>query len=159
MTQDATYASKVDWWLGLLLAVMVVAAIVSLVGGVRLFVIGQTEEGWWLAGTGALALALLGFLVWPVRYTLTEDQLVIRFGVFRSRLDLRRITGAEPSRNPLSSPALSLDRLKISYSGGFGYTLISPVNKDGFMRDLNDRCTWLVYRDGRVVSEIDDRPP
>jgi len=158
MSRDTVYPSKVDWWLGVLLVAMAAAALVSFVLGARLLVVGQTEEGWWLTGTGALAMALLGFLVWPVRYTLTRDQLIIRFGVFRSRLELSSITGARPSHNPLSSPALSLDRLKISHTGSVGFTLISPADREGFMRDLATRCNGLVYRDGRVVADSDARP-
>lgn len=40
-----------------------------------------------------------------------------------------------PTRGPLSSPALSLDRLRIEY-GKRGVVLISPREKEAFVRAL-----------------------
>ena len=42
-----------------------------------------------------------------------------------------------PTRDPLSSPALSLDRLKVSY-GPKKHVLISPANKAGFLSAIDN---------------------
>lgn len=41
-----------------------------------------------------------------------------------------------PSRNPLSSPALSIDRLKIQF-GKRKFVLVSPEDKAGFIRAVD----------------------
>jgi hypothetical protein len=43
-----------------------------------------------------------------------------------------------PTRNPLSSPALSLDRLRIEYGQGRAI-MISPADKGPFLRALEER--------------------
>jgi hypothetical protein len=40
-----------------------------------------------------------------------------------------------PTRNPLLSPALSMDRLKVSY-GKCKSILMSPADKEGFLRAI-----------------------
>ena len=153
MDDDRVFRSKVDWWLALVLIGLVVMSLVYLVLGTRMLAGGNpTGDAWWFIGPALGMLALFGLLVWPVRYVLTSQHLIIRFGVARSRIELCTITGVVPSRNPLSSPALSLDRLKVSFTGGFGFTLISPTDKHAFMRDLVERCDGLEYRDGKVVQ-------
>ena len=42
-----------------------------------------------------------------------------------------------PTRNPLSSPALSLDRLRIDYGSGRSI-MVSPEDKDKFIGDIED---------------------
>lgn len=37
------------------------------------------------------------------------------------------------TKNPLSSPALSIDRIEITYDSGFGMVLVSPKNKQKFI--------------------------
>lgn len=155
MRDVSEYKSKVDWWIALLLLFMLAMGIASLPLGIWYVVGGRAGEGWTFLGTAGLTFALFGLLVWPVRYTLTADTLIIRYGVVRSRVKLEIITGVEPSRNPLSSPALSLDRLKVSHAGKLGMTLISPEDKVQFMTDLADRCDHLEYTDGMVQSAPD----
>jgi hypothetical protein len=56
-----------------------------------------------------------------------------------------------PTRNPLSSPALSLDRLHIRYGGSRMGIMISPVNKAVFLQDLAARVDGLEFESDRVV--------
>ncbi len=72
-------------------------------------------------------------------------------------MKLETITAVELSHNPLSAPALSLDRLKISHTGGLGMGLISPVDPSRFMQDLADRCDHLSYADGKVLASGEGR--
>lgn len=138
-----TYRSKVDWWMALLLAAV---PAISLVVAVALQVSddsGAAIIGWLtLAGVVVLYVAL----VWPIEYTLEPDNLVIRFGLVRSRLPYRSIRAVEPSRNPLAAQALSMDRLAIRTEKGLP-TLISPMDRDRFLGDLVSRTPQLV-RDG-----------
>ena len=53
--------------------------------------------------------------------------------VAKWKIPVADIVGVTPSRNPLSSPALSMDRLNISY-GKRKFILVSPEDKAGFIR-------------------------
>lgn len=153
MSASSEYKSKVDWWLGILLVVLFLAGPVSILVGVYMMASGQPGNGvdWSLLATGVLIVLTFAGLVWPVRYTLTEDSLLIRNGFLRSRYLYADITGAIPSRNLLSSPALSIDRIKVTCTTGIGFVLISPEDKDKFLQDLANRAQGLSYTNGAVV--------
>jgi len=74
-------------------------------------------------------------------YTLDADSLRIRASFFRWRVPLAAIVSIEPTRNPLSSPACSLDRLLIRYGGK--RIMISPLDQAGFLRALHHRAPHL----------------
>jgi len=82
-------------------------------------------------GAGLPLWVLLG-----TRYELTPGRLRIRCGPFRWTTPLNEIRAVEPTRNPLSSPALSLvDRLRIDYGRGSS-VMISPRDKARFLAEL-----------------------
>jgi Bacterial PH domain len=129
-----TYKSKIDTWLLMLLV------------GTDIFVLVIV---WSVASLGAMSIpvALVTLLpatmlpLWilvATRYDLTDDFLLIRSGPFRWRVAIADITSVAPTRNPLSSPALSLDRLRIDYGQGRAI-MISPSNRDDFVRALEAR--------------------
>lgn len=130
------YRSKVDRWVGVLLVVPPIAsgvALVSLAAAGRLGLAG-------LIGPAFVALLYVG-LVFPIRYGLGPQVLVVRFGLVRRRIPLDAIRAVEPTNSPLSSPALSLDRLRIVFGDGLaGTVMISPDNRDAFLADLLARC-------------------
>jgi membrane protein YdbS with pleckstrin-like domain len=82
-------------------------------------------------------LLLLFSIFTRTHYTIAHGELRVVSGPFRRTVPLAEITSIEPSRNPLSSPALSLDRLKVSY-GDNKYILISPADKTGFLSAVED---------------------
>lgn len=116
------YKSKVG--VGLLLFVLVAFGI----GGYYLVMDWQ-----WVAGLihfGVLALIL--YLFFSISYVITGRELLINYGAFyQKKIMIDTITAIKATRNPLSSPAASLDRLEISY--GTGFILVSPKNKQGFV--------------------------
>ena len=75
-------------------------------------------------------------------YTLEDDALRIRASFLRWRVPLAEIESIEPTRNPLSSPACSLDRLLIRYGRG-KRIMISPADKPGFLHALSQRAPQL----------------
>ncbi len=77
-----------------------------------------------------LPLWLLG----STRYYINErkNQLVVTSGPLKWRIDIESITAITETRNPLSSPALSLDRLLICY-GRHQQIMVSPKNKHEFL--------------------------
>ena len=77
----------------------------------------------------AVAFLILFLFVW-FAYTMK-----IRCGFVSWNIPRKDIHSIKPSRSLLSGPALSMDRLKISYAGK-GTILISPREKDAFLRAL-----------------------
>lgn len=134
---SSTFPSKVDGWLaGALLAGVGVALIAVLAAGSALP---------WPVSVFMLALGcvLPVWLLVSTRYTLTDDQLLVSAGPFRWRVPIREIKAVTPTRSPLSSPALSLDRLRIEY-GDSKSVMVSPGNREGFLLELEARRAHAV---------------
>jgi hypothetical protein len=135
---DKVYRSKVDWWLGLVIGVV---AIVILYSSVALL-INPPPDGLpniWIALGMFLMAAFIAWILCSVYYTLTATDLLVRAGFFRWRIPLDQIVEVYPTHNPLSSPALSLDRLRVNYkrpSGRTWWVMISPKNREPFLDDL-----------------------
>ncbi len=91
----------------------------------------------------ALSTFLLGailplWLLLDTHYLLDTNTLLIRSGPFRWAIPVADIKSIRPTNNPLSSPALSLDRLRIDY--GKGKTImISPRDKAAFLEELSEK--------------------
>jgi membrane protein YdbS with pleckstrin-like domain len=126
------FPSKVDAWL---LVVLVLAAGVVLVAagsalrhasGIALLVsiaaigIGAALPMWILAST---------------RYLIEDGTLQVRSGPFAWRIPVSSITSITPTNSPVSSPALSLDRLRVEYGAG-QVLLVSPADQQAFLRAL-----------------------
>lgn len=85
-----------------------------------------------------IVLGGIGGLYATTHYTITSDMLLVRSGPFAWVIPLREITRIEPTRNPASSPAFSLDRLSIYYGLG-NRLMISPTDKESFLATLRKR--------------------
>jgi hypothetical protein len=135
----SVYTSKRDTWIVVLLWIGV--------GGMGIAaasVWATSESIGFRLGITLLLLATAGFALWVLYgtyYTLTDSELLIRSGPFRWRVEVDAIVEIFPTRNPLSSPACSIDRLRIRHRGsGFG-VMISPINKAAFLRDVAGRSS------------------
>ncbi|MEM0954302.1 MAG: PH domain-containing protein [Pseudomonadota bacterium] len=83
----------------------------------------------------ALMVICMSLPVWMLlqtQYRVSRDTLDVRCGPFRWKIARASITSAEPSRSLLSSPALSLNRVRIRY-GNQQEILVSPKDRDGFI--------------------------
>jgi len=126
-----TFRSKVDTWLVLIL---VASALLVLVGVGAATRTGEMS----LAAATAAVLVAAGIPAWiftTTRYDLSRGTLLVRSGPFRWSIPVADIKSITPTHNPLSSPALSLDRLRIEYGQGRA-VMISPNDKDAFLRAL-----------------------
>lgn len=136
-----TYRSKVDWWIAVLLCIPPLAGLLVCVkalvnGGVSDLVVG--------GGVMLFVVLLYAGCLIPLRYELNDEFLIVRSGLIRMKYRLSEITSVEPTRNPLSSPAMSLDRLRArTGSGLMNGVMISPADKDGFLDRLAE-LTGLV---------------
>jgi hypothetical protein len=99
------------------------------------------------------AAALVLWTLYGTRYTLTESTIIVQSGPFRWVIDLAAITEVFPTRDPLSSPACSLDRLQIRYGKSRLGMMISPQDKTGFLRDLVARSPGLKLNGDRVLRD------
>lgn len=133
------FPSKKDWWIS---AILWGAVLVTLNSFYRLAKLGS-------AGTSVIPIPLFVLIVLPAiilipwlwfttGYTVTDQELIVRGGPFRWRIDLKTIRKVRRTRNAISSPALSLDRLEIEHDKG--YILISPANAEAFLNLLQERC-------------------
>jgi len=132
------FRSKIDWWL-LLIFVVITANIIMK--------IYEANHHYSLASNfpHLIIYSLIIFLIWlPIfntYYVVENNTLTIKSLVFRWKININDITQIESTHNPLSSPALSLDRLKIYYmkNGEITSVMISPKDKEGFFQAINKR--------------------
>ncbi|MGV3590121.1 MAG: PH domain-containing protein [Gammaproteobacteria bacterium] len=136
------FKSKVDWWYYALIVS------VALVLGLTAYAVAAIEPAASSRDTATPALTFsvlaisvlpaLGLPLWLLSntgYTLDSTHLRVKSGPFSWTVPLADIRDVRPTRNPLSSPALSLDRLLIEHTGGS--IMISPADKDAFLRELD----------------------
>jgi hypothetical protein len=148
------YPSKKDSWI----VFVIVAPGVALAGIAvyHLFVLGPENHITWLSmGMAALYGAIIWTLAYPVYYEITASDLLIRGGWLKFQIPLSTIEMVRPTRNPLSAPAWSLDRLRIDYrrNDRIRMALISPENKARFLNELLERAPNLERQRDRVVRK------
>lgn len=124
------FRSKIDWWLRLVLAFVIVGEFIA-IGAV---IVEQPDP---LALSAAIIICIAGLTLFAwvllgTHYTVDRDMLLVRCGPFRWKVAIDSITAVEETRSPLSSPALSLDRLRIRY-GRRRQLMVSPADKAGFL--------------------------
>jgi hypothetical protein len=104
--------------------------------------------------------ALIPWILYGTSYVLTDEALLIRCGPFRHQVLVSTIQDVAPYRNPVSSPACSLDRLHIKYQGSAPGVLISPSDKRSFLQELASLDSQLSLRGDGIVrgaAEADGR--
>ncbi len=119
------FKSKIDGWL---LAILIFAIVVSLVSA---FAAAKQTNMIVTANTLILGAGLPLWLLIGTQYIVSAQQLKVRCGPFSWSIPLSSITSVSNTRNPLSSPALSLDRLEIKYGNGKS-VMVSPAEKAAF---------------------------
>ena len=132
--EGITYRSKIDWWLGILLGgtmvLMLYIVIEPLIHG----------EGIQLGMTIVSVITLLIVLpLFFIKYTFYSTHLLISCGIYgKERVEYHLIHQMKETKNPISSAAMSLDRLQIDYmENGYHQTvLISPIRKKEFIEKL-----------------------
>jgi membrane protein YdbS with pleckstrin-like domain len=130
-----TFPSKIDTWLlGVIAAVLLGNLILIIVLWLNL----PNNTTVAAISTTALLLAVLAAIAWlflSTQYTVRSNHLIVRSGPFSWRIPIDTIAKVKATRNPLSAPALSLDRLEISY-GDRRTILVSPKDTAGFLQAI-----------------------
>ncbi|SFC66986.1 PH domain-containing protein [Parapedobacter composti] len=135
-----TFQAKIDWWLFIPIAALLVGSTVPLV---MLALVGADPKakvtGWlftvFMLGASACCIPL--FLA--TRYIIEGEHLTIKAGLFyKKHIPISAIRKISETRNPISAPAPSLDRLEIHYNR-FDSVVISPKDKWAMITELTQR--------------------
>lgn len=95
-----------------------------------------------LALAAALVAVVVVWIVLSTYYEIAGGLLIAHSGPFSWRVPLKDISGVRESRSARSGPALSLDRLEITWGGG-KVLLISPRDKTRFLAALHEQAPQL----------------
>jgi len=115
------YKSKVDWWL---IAVILIAFGYPIVDGIL-------SKEYVLSAVFIALLVLFYFLAKSIQYKIDGENLII----WRTKIPIQSIHKVYRTRMPLSSPALSLDRIGIVYNK-YDEIFISPKEREEFIKEL-----------------------
>jgi len=153
-SQDRYFPSKRDWWI---VGLIWMGLLISVIGGMVPLVIAGVSWSELVLVLGLL-LGMDFLMLWVLYgtgYTVTQDQLLIRCGPFGFRVRLDAIDSITPTRSPWSSPACSIDRLKIVYGFSQESLMISPTDKPGFLSAIVQQCPALVVFHNEVRKKTD----
>lgn len=127
------FNSKVDSWL---LMILIISLLID-IGAIIFVIVTVPETVVMIAVSVALLLTaiLIASILVATYYTVDRTTLKIVSGPLRIRVGLEDINWVRETRNPLSSPALSLDRLMINY-GKNRKVMVSPADKRGFLKAI-----------------------
>ena len=152
--QDLYFPSKQDWWI---VGLIWLGVTVSLVGGIIPLVVSGASWAEMILVVSLLVGMdwLMLWVLYGTGYTITPDRLFIRCGPFTFRVILNEINEITPTRNPLSSPACSLDRLKVVYGLSQQSIMISPADKSGFLSAIVQHCPSLIVLHSQVRKKAD----
>lgn len=78
-------------------------------------------------------------MMWRNYVLLKEQELMIYFGFFKKRIAYKHIRTLKPTHNPLSSWAMSLDRIYI-YTDSGDDIMIAVKRRNEFIEDVQSRC-------------------
>lgn len=127
------FPSKIDAWL---VIVFVAALFVQTAAFVSVVRAGADTVAIAIMVIATLLLLLLvGSTLRFTYYTVEGNTLKVRSGPFSWTIPIDEIHTITPTKSPLSSPALSLDRLRIHW-GKKRRIMVSPADKDGFVKAL-----------------------
>jgi hypothetical protein len=124
MAHEQRFRSGIGWCFGASVLAVCAALGLSQVRGfnpVSLVVLG-------------LALALMLWMSASTAYLVSDAGMLVRSGPMRRWVDAKLVERVRPVRTVLAAPALSLDRLEVS--GEFGAVVVSPEDREGFVRAL-----------------------
>jgi len=142
-------------WLVLIVAL---GGLVLLIQMINLIIIKgfHHPETWILCTAFIFYFGILVLLAYPINYEITTLTLEIHSGILlHYKIPLSSIERVTPTRNPLSSSARSLDRLRIDFvkNGKKRGIMISPKEKKTFLLELIERAPSL-KSNGNVVVRI-----
>jgi hypothetical protein len=132
------FHSKIDLWL---VAVLVTGIVLQ---SYALFLVlrgdGPVSAKYVVSVSSVLLVSLIASILLRTHYTIAGDQLHIVCGPLYRNIRISGITRVTETRNPLSSPALSLDRLRIEYCNDRS-VMVSPDDKPAFLAVIRQQIS------------------
>jgi len=131
------FRSRYDLWLKIIFAI----ANVMMLGSVVVLFIDGTPSS---ILVGIFTAAILAGVIWiqaATYYRIDADTLFVRCGPLHWTIPIASITAMTATDDPTSGPALSLERVRveITKNGEKNEILISPEDREGFMREVQAR--------------------
>ena len=127
------FKSKVDSWIAVVLWGSVAVCIVPFIDEPKvmtlLLAVGYT--------------ALIAYLWFSTKYIIDGDVLVVKNGFKPTKVPIQEIESLKHTNNPLSSPALSMDRMEVVYRPGKQMVLISPKDRERFIAILLEKNSHI----------------
>ena len=136
------FHSKIDWWiLGFVIAMT--GLLVQLL--FTMYAKGTMVEYPEHTMVYIFTIAVLWWPVFSTTYTIGNNTLAIRSMFLKWVISLENIKTVSKTNNSISSPALSLDRLKIEYlkDGKMKQILVSPRDQQGFCKELQENHSQI----------------
>ncbi|HPW99017.1 MAG TPA: PH domain-containing protein [Flavobacterium sp.] len=119
------YNSKIDWWLIIPFLIPIYFGIVE--------VLNHNKSGWIVI---VVTVAFVVFMYRSTYYCIENNTLTVRsMFIVHKKIEISSIRKIYKTRNPLSSPALSLDRIAIVYNK-HDEIMISPKDKIQFIEEM-----------------------
>ena len=134
---------------GLVLGVIIWGSILFMIG-VFLFAPDKSEGASEVIVGVSICVITSAFFAWiwfNTYYEIGDEYIKIVSGPIRSKVKISSITSIKRTRNPLSSPALSIDRLEVKH-GKWDFSLISPKNEEKF-------CEILLEKNPNIIVNLD----
>jgi hypothetical protein len=140
MNEAVVFTSKIDIWLpiGYFLLIWLVAFTALKVCSVAVPAEMRTQMTVLTALLLAPPVVLPLWIFLDTSYTFAGNELFITSGPVDWTIEIASIDSITPSRSGRSGPALSLDRLLVTYEGN-KRVLISPTDKEAFLAELERR--------------------
>ncbi|WP_095497931.1 PH domain-containing protein [Paraferrimonas haliotis] len=127
------FYSKMDWWLSL---IMVATICICSYSVYTAFFRESAPPSWFTIGLIVIVGIFLPIsILSSTKYQVDGNMLSINSGPFSWKVEISSIKSIRKTRSIISSPALSLDRIELQHSNGI--ILVSPSNKDEFVKALN----------------------
>lgn len=115
------YKSKIDWWLIIIIFIVFCYPMIE----------GLLTKDYVMFSVSFGVLSLVFLMFKSIKYKIDGDKLI----VWWNKIDIQSIKKIYSTNNPLSSPALSLDRIAVVYNT-YDEILISPKEREAFIREL-----------------------
>ncbi len=121
-----TYASKIGREFLIPIAIILGSLLLAM----------AASQQWLGLGIILATSVFVGHLLFTTRYEIKGDMLKIKSGwIYRLSLPITDIISIKTTRNFISSPAASMDRIEIRYNA-YDSVIVSPREKESFIREL-----------------------
>lgn len=145
------YRSKKDLWIVITFWICALLLLIFSIFSFTVITLVNTPFGVVLGLVILMSALMTVHIIYRTDYTLTKDTLIVRCGVFKTKVPLEKIKEIYPASSIISGAALSTDRLKIKYEPSRFGLYVSPENKEEFLSDLAGLRDDLDFEGGRVV--------